>query len=53
MFSQSQAYPFENQPEKRQIFLAFFISKKSQWCQKKTEFQNLASKSQIGNAATQ
>jgi len=35
MFSQSQAFPTEKNPEKARFCLAFFISKKSQRCSKK------------------
>jgi len=40
VFCQSQAFP----TEKIQILTGFFVSKKSQRCSKKPEFQNLASK---------
>jgi len=34
MFCQSQAYPSENKPEKRQIFLAFLLKKKNNGAKK-------------------
>jgi len=52
IFCQSQAYPTENNPEKNRIFW-LFISKKVKGVKKQPEFHNLASKSQIGNPATQ
>jgi len=50
MFYQSQVYPTENKPD----FSAFFyFQKQAKGVQKKPEFYNLASKSQIGNPAKQ
>jgi len=51
MFCQGQAYPIENKPEKSRFFWLFLFPKKAKGV-KKTEFSNLASKSQIGNPAT-
>ena len=39
--------------QKKPEFSDFFISKKSQWCEKKPEFEIWLQKSQIGNPATQ